>query len=60
MVMALGGLMGLLGIPLAGIEYGIAASMILLGAAVMSSLKPPLWAAAALVAFFAIFHGYLS
>jgi urease accessory protein len=58
MVMALGGMMGLLGIPLAGIEFGIAASMILLGAAVMSSFKPPLWVAAALVVFFAIFHGY--
>ncbi|MGH8174210.1 MAG: HupE/UreJ family protein [Rhodanobacteraceae bacterium] len=57
-VMALGGLMSLLGIPLPGTEIGIAASMILLGAAVLFELKPPLWAAAALVAFFAIFHGH--
>jgi len=58
MVMALGGMMGLLGIPLPGIEYGIAASMILLGAAVMCELRPPLALAAALVGFFAIFHGH--
>jgi urease accessory protein len=58
MVMALGGMMGLLGIPLPGIEYGIAASMILLGAAVLFEFKPPLWGAALLVAFFAIFHGH--
>jgi urease accessory protein len=58
MVMALGGMMGLLGIPLPGIEYGIAASMILLGAAVFFEFKPSLWVAALLVAFFAIFHGH--
>jgi urease accessory protein len=58
MVMALGGMMGLLGIPLPGTEYGIAASMILLGGVVLLELKPPLWVAALLVSFFAIFHGH--
>lgn len=58
MVMAFGGMLGLLGVPLPGIEYGIAASMILLGAAVMMELRPPLALAAALVGFFAIFHGH--
>lgn len=58
MVMALGGMMGLMGIPLPGTEYGIAASMILLGAVVLFELKPPLWVAGSLVAFFAIFHGH--
>jgi urease accessory protein len=58
MVMALGGMMGLMGIPLPGTEYGIAASMILLGAVVLFELKPPLWVAGCLVAFFAIFHGH--
>ncbi len=58
MVMAFGGMMGLLGIPLPGIEFGIAASMILLGAAVMFELRPPLALAAVLVGFFAIFHGH--
>lgn len=58
MVMAFGGMLGLMGVPLRGIEYGIAASAILLGAAVLTELRPPLAAAAALVGFFAIFHGY--
>ena len=57
-VMALGGFLGLLGIPLPGVEIGIAASALLLGVAVMTERKPPLYAAAALVGFFAIFHGH--
>jgi urease accessory protein len=58
MVMAMGGMLGLLGVPLPGMEIGIAASAILLGAAVMMELRPPLGLAAGLVGFFAIFHGY--
>ncbi len=58
MVMAFGGMLGLLGVPLPGMEIGIAASAILLGAAVMMELRPPLALAALLVGFFAIFHGY--
>ena len=34
LVMAMGGMLGLMGVPVPGIEYGIAASAILLGAAV--------------------------
>ncbi len=58
MVMAMGAMLGLMGLPLPGIEYGIAASAILLGAAVMFEVRPPLAAAAILVGFFAIFHGH--
>ena len=58
MVMAMGGMLGLLGVPLPGMEMGIAASAILLGAAVMMELRPPLALAATMVGFFAIFHGY--
>jgi urease accessory protein len=57
-VMALGGVLGLLGVPLPGVEVGIAASAILLGAAVMTERRPPLYVAAALVGFFAVFHGH--
>ena len=56
--MALGGLLGLLGVPLPGVEVGIAASAILLGAAVMTERRLPLYAAAALVGFFVVFHGH--
>ncbi|MGO9063386.1 MAG: HupE/UreJ family protein [Myxococcaceae bacterium] len=58
MVMALGGVLGLLGVPLPGTEFGIAASAILLGAVVLFEVRPPLGVAAALVGFFAIFHGH--
>ena len=57
-VMALGGFLALVGVPLPGVEIGIAASAILLGACVMGERKPPLYVAAALVAIFAIFHGH--
>ncbi len=58
LVMAFGGMLGLMGVPIPGIEYGIALSAILLGAAVMFEYRPPIGFAAALVGFFAIFHGH--
>lgn len=58
MVMAMGGMLGLLGIHLPGAEIGIALSALLLGAAVATEARPSLIAAAVLVGFFAIFHGY--
>jgi urease accessory protein len=58
MVMAFGGLMGLLGFPLPGVEIGIAVSAVVLGALVLAEVRPPLWLAALIVAFFAIFHGH--
>lgn len=58
MVMALGGMLGLMGVPLPGVEAGVALSGLLLGLAVLTEWRPPLWAAAGLVGFFAIFHGH--
>jgi len=58
MVMAFGGMLGLMGVPLPGTEYGIALSAILLGAVVLFEVRPPLGIAAALVGVFAIFHGH--
>jgi len=58
MVMALGAMMGLLDIPLPGVEIGIALSAIVLGAMVLTEKRPPLWIAACIVGFFAIFHGH--
>lgn len=57
MVMAFGGMLGLIGVALPGIEIGIAVSAIVLGLMVAWEAQPPLWAAAVLVGFFAIFHG---
>ncbi len=58
MVMAFGGMLGLLGVPLPGVEVGIALSATLLGAAVLTEWRPPLPVAALVVGVFAIFHGH--
>ncbi|MBE0627881.1 MAG: HupE/UreJ family protein [Burkholderiales bacterium] len=58
LVMACGGFLGLVGVPLPGVEIAIAASAMLLGAMVAAQLRPPLWLAAVAVAFFAVFHGH--
>jgi urease accessory protein len=58
LVMAFGGALGVLGVPLPGVEIGIAASAIVLGAMVAFAVKPPLWVAAVVVGAFAIFHGH--
>lgn len=57
-VMAMGGLMGLLGAPLPGVEIGIALSALVLGSMVLFEVRPPLWIAGLLVAAFAVFHGH--
>ena len=58
MVMAFGGMLGLAGVPLPGVEVGIALSGILLGLSVLTEWRPPLRAAAVIVGFFAVFHGH--
>jgi urease accessory protein len=58
MVMALGGMMGLMGIRLPGIELCIALSAVALGFAVFREARPKLWMAAMIVGFFAIAHGH--
>jgi urease accessory protein len=58
MVMALGGMMGLMGIKLPGIELCIALSALALGFAVFREARPKLWISAAIVGAFAIAHGH--
>lgn len=58
MVMAMGGMMGLMGIKLPGIELCIALSAVALGFAVFREARPKLWIAAVIVGFFAIAHGH--
>ena len=58
MMMAFGGMLGLMGIPVPGIEVGIAVSGIVLGALILAEKKMPITAALLIVAFFAIFHGH--
>ncbi|MCB1529082.1 MAG: HupE/UreJ family protein [Hyphomicrobiaceae bacterium] len=58
MVMALGSAFGVIGIPIGGIEIGIALSAVVLGTAILLQLRAPFWLAAIIVGIFAIFHGY--
>ena len=57
-VMAFGGLLGLMDIGLTAIEAGIAISVLALGIAIAMDRKFPLSLAMTAVGFFAIFHGY--
>lgn len=58
LVMACGGFLGLIGVPLPGSEIAIALSGVCLGGAVLFELRPPLWMAGILVGIFGLFHGY--
>lgn len=58
MMMAFGGMLGLIGIPVPGIEVGIAVSGIVLGALILGETKMPIIGALLVVGFFAIFHGH--
>lgn len=58
MMMALGAMMGLLGIPVPGVEIGIALSSIILGIMILWEVCPKLAVAISIVGFFAIFHGH--
>ena len=58
LVMAVGGAMGIVGVPVPSVETGIALSAIALGSMVAFAARPPIWVAALIVGIFAIFHGY--
>jgi urease accessory protein len=58
LVMAGGGVLGVIGMPLPFVEVGIALSVIVLGAVVALGVRAPVAAAVGLVGFFAIFHGH--
>jgi urease accessory protein len=57
-VMAIGGLLGIAGVPMPGVEIGIATSAVVLGAMVLFAVRPALWIAALIIAAFAIWHGH--
>ena len=58
MMMAVGAMMGLVGIPVPGVEIGIALSAIVLGSMILAEVRPKLAIAIAMVGIFAIFHGH--
>jgi urease accessory protein len=58
LVMAFGGALGVIGVPVPAVETGIAVSAVVLGAMVAFAARPPIWFAAVIVGAFAIFHGH--
>src|SRR4029077_4704259 len=58
LVMAFGGVLGIVGLPLPAVEIGIAVSAIILGLMVALAARPPLWVATTLIGAVAVFHGY--
>lgn len=58
LVMAAGGALGALGVEVPLVEAGIAMSVVVLGAMIAFGSRPPVAAAAGLVALFAVFHGH--
>ena len=58
LVMAFGGMLGVMGVPLPFVETGIALSGIVLGFAVLFGVRAPIWLASIIVGIFAIFHGH--
>jgi urease accessory protein len=57
-VMALGGFLGIAGVPVPFVEIGIALSVVVLGAIVAFGIKAPVAVAMAVVGLFAAFHGH--
>lgn len=58
LVMAFGGMLGVMGVPLPFVETGIALSGIVLGLVVLFGVRAPIWLASIVVGIFAIFHGH--
>ena len=58
LIMALGAMLGILGVPIPHIETGIALSGVVLGLLVLFAVRAPLIVAAVLVGLFAVFHGH--
>lgn len=58
LAMALAAAAAVIGVPLPGVEAGIAASAVILGLMIAFAVQPPLWVAGAIVGVFAIFHGH--
>jgi urease accessory protein len=58
LVMAVGGALGIIGMPLPAVETGIALSGLVLGLLIVFAVRAPIWLAAVIVGAFAIFHGH--
>ncbi len=57
-MMVVGAFLGIMHAPMLPVEIGIAASVLILGGVIAFEYKAPVWLACAIVALFAVFHGY--
>ena len=57
-VMAIGGLLGMLAVSIPFVETGIVASVLILGILIAAAVKMPLVFSSLLVGTFALFHGH--
>ncbi|MGH8678214.1 MAG: HupE/UreJ family protein, partial [Burkholderiales bacterium] len=58
LVMAIGGFLGLIGLPLPSVDAGVAVSGVVLGGCVATAARAPLWVPAIIVGAFGLFHGH--
>lgn len=58
LVMAIGGLLAVAGVPVPGVEVGIAGSVLAMGLLVALAVRPPVAVGAAVVGLFALLHGH--
>ena len=58
LVMAVGGVIGIIGVPIPGVDIGVALSGIVLGLLVALAARTPLWVAAIVVGAFGLLHGH--
>lgn len=58
LLMVVGSVLGIAGVPLLFVETGVAASVVILGLAIAAAWRAPVAVAVAIVALFGIFHGF--
>ncbi|TFZ01020.1 HupE/UreJ family protein [Ramlibacter henchirensis] len=58
LLMVIGAVLGIAGVPVASVEAGIAISVVLLGSVILTGWRAPVAAALALVAVFGVLHGH--
>jgi urease accessory protein len=58
LIMVVGGVLGILGVPLPFVEIGVSGSVIALGLAIAAAWRAPVAIAVAIIAVFALFHGH--
>jgi urease accessory protein len=58
LMMVGGGILGMCAVPIPSVELGIAVSVLVLGMCVCLAFEAQAWVACAIVATFAVFHGY--